>query len=321
MNYTLHQLAIFSAIARTKSITKAAEELNLSQPAVSIQLRNLQEQFEIPLTEVIGKRLYLTEFGLQIADAANRIIAEADEIRNTTMAYKGQLTGKLSFSVVSTGKYVIPYFLSDFMKLNPGVDLMIDVSNRAGVLNAIENNKVDFALIPAIPPQLKVNKIDLMDNHLHLIANSDFSTGKQPYKTLELKQLPLIYREQGSSTRMLMERFIQQARLKIKPKMELTSNEAVKQSVIAGLGLSIMPLIGIRNELLTGLLKIVTVQGLPIVTKWSLIWPHKKVLSPVSMAFTTHLEKRKKEIIKEHFGNILSKKISLQTVAGKNKLS
>ena len=141
MNYTLHQLQVFLKITQTKSITKAAEELHLTQPAVSIQLKNLQDQFEIPLTEIVGRQLYVTEFGKEIALAAENIINEVYKINYKTSTFKGILTGKLKISIVSTGKYVMPYFLSDFTNKNTGIDLEMDVTNKLKVINSLKNNK------------------------------------------------------------------------------------------------------------------------------------------------------------------------------------
>ena len=164
MNYTLHQLQVFLRITQTKSITKAAELLHLSQPAVSIQLRNLQDQFEIPLTETISKKIYITEFGQEIALAAENILNEVYAINYKTMAYKGHLTGRLKISVVSTGKYVIPYFLNDFMKKNEFIELILDVTNKAKVLESLEKNEVDFSLVSVLPDLLNINSIP-MGNH------------------------------------------------------------------------------------------------------------------------------------------------------------
>ena len=140
MNYTLHQLQIFLKVAEAKSITRAAEELNLTQPAVSIQMRNLQNQFEIPLTEVIGRQLYITDFGLEIAETAQKILNKVNEINYKTMSFKGILSGKLNISIVSTGKYVMPYFLTDFLKLNSGIDLNMDVTNKSKVIQSLKEN-------------------------------------------------------------------------------------------------------------------------------------------------------------------------------------
>ncbi len=130
MNYTLHQLKVFIKIVELRSVTRASEELHLSQPAVSIQLKKLQDQFEIPLTEVVGRQLYITNFGQRIAELGKNVLNEAEEIRFTTNAFKGLLTGELKISVVSTAKYVIPYFLEGFMSQHPEVDIKIDVSKN-----------------------------------------------------------------------------------------------------------------------------------------------------------------------------------------------
>ena len=167
MNYTLNQLQIFLKIVQTRSVTKAAEELHLTQPAVSIQLKNFQEQFQIPLTEVVSRRIYITDFGMEIAETAENIINLVYAINYKTMAYKGQLIGKLKLSVVSTGKYVMPYFLTDFMKLHNGIELLMDVTNKSKVLESLENNEVDFALVSILPTSLNIEKLDLLQNKLY----------------------------------------------------------------------------------------------------------------------------------------------------------
>ena len=236
MNYTLNQLRIFLKVVQTESITKASEILHLTQPAVSIQLKNFQDQFEIPLTEVIGRRLYITDFGREIADAAEKILEEVNTIASKTEAYKGKLTGKLKISVVSTGKYVMPYFLVDFLKQHTGIELLLDVTNKAKVIESIEKNEVDFSLVSVLPSNMKLDKIELMQNKLF---------------------------------------------------------------VIAGLGYSIMPLIGIKNELNDGSLRIIPVKGFPIKSVWNLIWLKEKKLSPVAQAFLNYVRKEKSNIIKE----------------------
>lgn len=138
MNYTLNQLRIFLKIVKNQSVTKASEELHLTQPAVSIQLRNFQSQFEIPLTEVVGRKIYITDFGKEIAESAENIINQVYAINYKTLAYKGQLTGRLKISIVSTGKYVMPYFLSDFIKQHDGIELLMDVTNKNSVLESLE---------------------------------------------------------------------------------------------------------------------------------------------------------------------------------------
>jgi DNA-binding transcriptional LysR family regulator len=301
MNYTLHQLQVFLKVAQLQSITKAANDLHLSQPAVSIQLKNLQDQFEIPLTEVVGRKLYVTHFGKEIAKVAQEILNQVEEINSKTLAYKGHLTGRLKISVVSTGKYVMPYFLSDFLKEYPAIELSLDVTNKARVLEDLEKNEVDFSLVSVLPLHLQIEKIELLQNKLFLIGNQDFKFKKTVYDKKLFETLPIIYREQGSGTRYVMENFIQKNKLPIIKKMELTSNEAVKQAVIAGLGFSIMPLIGIKHELLNGELQIIPVKGFPIKSIWNLIWMKGKNPSPVAKAFLAHLKSEKARITKEKF--------------------
>lgn len=300
MHYTLHQLKVFLKVVEHQSITRASEDLFLTQPAVSIQLKKLQDQFTIPLTEVVGRKLYVTDFGQEIAIAAERIINQVDAINYKTIQYQNQLGGRLKISVASTGKYVMPYFLSDFMHLHKGVDLVMDVTNKTQVVKSLENNEVDFALVSVIPEQLKTNQIELLSNKLYLVGSPGLNPKSMAVDDL-LREFPLIFREAGSATRNAMEKFIIEHKTPIQKKVELTSNEAVKQAVIAGLGYTIMPLIGIKNELKNGDLVIVKKDGLPLITQWNLIWLSSKNLSPVAAAFSAFLEQEKERIISERF--------------------
>jgi len=302
MNYTLHQLQIFLEISQSKSITKTAEKLYLTQPAVSIQLKNFQDQFSIPLTEVVGRKLYVTDFGMEIAEAARKIIDEVDAINYKTLSYKGKLSGKLKISVASTGKYVMPYFLSEFMREHTGVDLIMDVTNKTKVVRSLEQNEVDFALVSVLPGKLNLECIELMENQLFLVGGRQIKSNKKHPKKTIFEKIPLIYREEGSATRNAMEQFISKNSYSVRKKIELTSNEAVKQAAIAGLGFSIMPLIGIKNELQEDELQIIPFKGLPINTTWRLIWLKSKKLSPAAVAYLDFLQIKKEEIINDRFG-------------------
>ncbi len=300
MHYTLHQLKIFLQIHKHKSITRAAEEMHLTQPAISIQLKKLQDQFEIPLTEVIGRQLYITDFGEKIAEVSTKILEEAEAIKTTMNEYKGLLVGKISISIVSTGKYVMPYFLNDFMKKNEGVDFSIDVTNKTRVLESLSNNTTDFCLVSVLPENIPIEKVELMDNKLYLVGNSKSDTSKK-LATTDIEKLPLIFREQGSATRMAMENFLTRHQLSVTKRLELVSNEAVKQAVNAGLGYSIMPLIGLRNELKSGEMQIIPTSGLPIITSWNLIYNRDKKLSPAAKAFIKHINETKDNVIEKYF--------------------
>ena len=301
MNFTLNQLFIFRKVVEMGSITKAAEALHLTQPAVSIQLKNFQDQFDVALTEVVGRKLYVTDFGHEIASVVERILNEVQDINFKTLAFKGQLAGNLRLSVVSTGKYVMPFFLTDFLSANPGVEVQMDVTNKHLVLGALERNEVDFALVSILPNNLKVDSIDLLSNELYLVGSASMETPKSQKPQEVFADLSMIYREEGSGTRQTMEQFFSAKKIQVNKKMELTSNEAVKQAVLAKLGCSIMPLIGIRNELNRGALKVIPVQGLPITTTWRLIWMRDKRHAPTAQAFLNFVQNEKERIIRDHF--------------------
>jgi DNA-binding transcriptional LysR family regulator len=291
MNYTIHQLQIFLKVVQKQSITKASEELFMTQPAVSIQLKNFQEQFDISLYEIIGRKLHITDFGKEIAIIAERVIEELNNINYKTEAYKGMLTGKLKISSASTGKYVIPFFLEEFLSNNAGIDLVLDVTNKSRVIQSLKNNEIDFALVSVVPDLLDVEEELLIDNKLYLISSESQLNEK----------MPLIYREEGSATRSVMEHYYGTHNSKARKRLELTSNEAVKQAVIAGLGNSIMPLIGIKNELLEKQLYILPAEDLPVITKWRLIWLKGKRISPVAQAYLDFIRLKKNDILNEKF--------------------
>lgn len=297
MNYTLHQLRIFVSITETLSITKSAELLNLTQPAISIQLRNFQQQFDYPLIEIIQRKIHVTPLGKEIAIAAESIISQIDNINYKSQNFKNNLAGHLRISIVSTGKYIMPYFLSDFLKTNKNIDLTMDVTNKSKVIRSLLDNEIDFALVSILPQDIDVQKFNLISNELYLVGNKDAVMDST--LTHQLGDTPFIYREEGSGTRQVMEKFIGKNKIKVRKKLVLTSNEAVKHAIISGIGYSIMPLIGIRNEIKNGLLKIIPMKGLPLKTTWQLIWLKEKRLTPIAESYLKYLEKEKANIIQK----------------------
>lgn len=291
MNYTIHQLRVFCKIVELGSITRASEELYMTQPAVSIQLKKFQEQFDIPLYNVVGRNVQISEFGFRIAEIANKALMELDEIKYHTEQFQGLLTGKLIISSASTGKYVIPYFLTDFLRENPGVDLTLDVTNKSKVIQSLLKGEIDFALVSTIPDHLDLSEEVLIDNKLYLINNLPTKDDDKP----------LIFREEGSATRLAMEKYFNVDNTFMRKRMELTSNEAVKQAIIAGLGMSIMPLIGIHNEIENGEAYIIESENLPMVSQWKIVWLKNRRLTPPSEAWLNHVRTHKEQIIKKYF--------------------
>ena len=297
MNYTLSQLKVFVKVVEYQSVTEAAEHLHMTQPAVSIQLKNFQDQFDIPLFELISRRIHITSFGLEIAETARDILTQADLLKHKALKFKGELTGTLKISVVSTGKYVMPFFLKPFLDLHPGVDLQMDVTNKQLVVDSLNRNEVDFALVSIIPERMNVDSISILDNSLFLVGNTSVTLNRKK----QLADFPFILRESGSGTRQSMEQFLNKHEIQLNRKIELTSNEAVKQAVKAGLGLSIMPLIGLKHELEAGEIKLIPMKGLPIQTKWQLVALQGKRHGPVAEAFKQFILTKKEEVISTYF--------------------
>lgn len=302
MHYTLHQLQVFLKVAELGSVSKAAEALHLTQPAVSMQLRKLQEQFALPLTEIVGRQLYLTEFGQEIANAARPILEQVYAINYKTLAYQGQLTGQLRIMSVSTGKYIMPYLLSDFLYRNPGIELQYQVTNKQQVLEALEQNTIDLALVSLVPSHLALEKLDLVPNELRLVASPLLLERAQTNDWQQLlERQPLLFRESGSGTRQLMEAWLQGRGWSQPHRFELGSNEAIKQAVLAGLGCSVMPLLGIKGELQRGEMVVVEAPGLPLFSQWSLVYARGKRLLPATKAFLSFLERERDTISSKWF--------------------
>jgi LysR family transcriptional regulator, low CO2-responsive transcriptional regulator len=304
MNYTLNQLRIFLKIVQKESITRAAEALFLTQPAVSIQLKNFQDQFDIPLTEIVNKKLYVTDFGREVALAAEKILEEVYAINYKTAQYKGQLSGRLRISVVSTGKYIIPYLLADFMQAHPGVELVLDVSNRANVTLNLERNETDFSLVSVLPDRLNLEEIPCMKNQLYLVGKEPLHVNASNDWRTVLEDVTWVKRETGSATRKALDEYLASHQIQVRRHIELTSNEAVKQALIAGLGYSIMPLIGIRNELTLGQLTVTALPDLPLESMWRVVWPKGKKHNGAALAFKNYLEEQMPQIIEKNFGYI-----------------
>lgn len=301
MNYTLHQLKVFLKIVETQSITEASLHLHLSQPAVSIQLKNFQEQFKFPLTENIGRRIFITDFGQEVAKICEKILNEAESFNRINKLHPQSLVGQLKIASVSTGKYVIPYFLNQFMENNKEVHLNLDVSNLKNVTEKLLKNETDFIFTSTLPSKFEVNHIEILSHKLFLVGKSFPS--KLNSKTLKtfLTENPIIYRELGSVTREETEKYLQSVEVSPTKKIVLTSNEAVKQACIAGLGYTLLPLIGIKNEIENNSIELLKIKDFPIVKNWNLVWLKSKKLSSVAQAFLEYIELNKTKITQTHF--------------------
>lgn len=310
MNLTFHQLRAFKAVAKFQSITKAAEALHMTQPAVSIQLKNLQDQFSVPLTEIIGKKIHITEFGQELAETADRIFTEMDGIETKMLELKGLLGGKISISSVSTGKYIIPYLMSDFMDIHPHVDISLEVSNRYTVLAHLQENSTDLALVSILPDELHLESISIAENNWYLACAFDkLDFYKKEIAQENWQRVPMILREKGSGTRTTMEKFFTERNIIMESKMELATNEAVKQAVMAGLGVSVLSNFSMTQELIDKRLAIIPYPGFPLKADWRLVWLKQKKHPPAVKAFIRWLGENKDEIFKDHFPSLDSLRI------------
>lgn len=290
MKYTLHQLAIFGEVARHGSMTKAAKHLHMTQPAVSIQLKQLQETIGLPLVEVVGRKLYLTQAGEKLQKVYENVHRELESFDATVSQLKGGLTGTLTISAASTAKYFLPYLLGEFQQRYPGIDISLKVTNRNEVLNHLESNAFDLAVLTQLPKGDQYKSFSFLDNPLMMGAPPDHRlVGKKNIEISELQDEQFIFRESGSGTRMVMEQFLADHSIPSSPIMKLGTNEAVKQAIMAGIGLSMISGLSVRSEQKLGNIKILDIREFPIMTRWHMVYHKDKRLSPVTVNFLEFL--------------------------------
>jgi DNA-binding transcriptional LysR family regulator len=290
-NCTLRQLELFEAIARLGSFTRAAEELYLTQPTVSMQIRKLTDTVGLPLFEQVGKKIYLTEAGQALQQTCGEISASLANFETAIADMKGLRTGKLKLAVVTTAKYFAPRLLGDFCRKYPGVDVALKVTNRENILERMAANQDDIYIMGQPPEDADIAAESFMENLLVVIAPAKHPlAGKRniPLSTLASEQFLL--REPGSGTRMATERIFAEAGLKLNVRMELSSNEAIKQTVIGGLGISVMSQHTFENEIIDDKFVVLDVRGFPIRRHWYCVHPAGKRLSIIATAFIEHLK-------------------------------
>ena len=283
---TLRQFRVFEAVARHLSFSRAAEELHLSQPAVSMQVRGIETILGIPLTEQLGKKIFLTEAGREVLHASQAITARLDDLQANLAQLRSIDSGQLSLAATSTVNVVATDMLARFRGRHPGVSVHLDVSNRAAVLDQLVGNRIDLAIMGQVPDGLGLEAIRFMDNPLVAIAPPDHPlVGKKNISVESLAAESFLVREAGSGTRGAMERFFAARGLEIHSSMEMSSNEAIKQAVQAGLGLGILSLQTLEMELALERLAVLDVEGFPILRHWYIVHRANKRLSPVALAF------------------------------------
>lgn len=287
---TLRQFRVFEAVARNLSFSRAAEELHLSQPAVSMQVRGIEVILGMPLTEQLGKKIFLTDAGHEVLHASQAITARLDDLQANLAQLRGMESGRLNIAVTSTVNAVATDILARFRSRHPGVSIHLAVSNRAEVLDLLASNRTDLAIMGQVPENLGLEATRFMDNPLVAIAPPGHPlTRKKSISMQELAAESFLVREAGSGTRGAMERFFAARGLEISSSMEMSSNEAIKQAVQAGLGLGILSLQTLEMELALKRLAVLKVEGFPIMRHWYTVHRADKRLSPVALAFKNFL--------------------------------
>jgi DNA-binding transcriptional LysR family regulator len=287
---TLRQLRVFEAVARHLSFSRAAAELHLTQPAVSMQVKSLEGEAGLPLVEQIGKRIHLTEAGRELHARAHTIARELEAAEGALDAMRGLTHGRLTIGLVSTAKYFAPALLGRFLKAHPGVTVKLDVDNREAMIGLLAGNQVDLAVMGR-PPQNVETVAEAFAPHPHVvIAPPEHPlAGKRRIPLERLAAESFLIREPGSGTRGLLERLFAEHKLPLTVGMEMASNETIKQAVIAGLGVSLLSLHTVGLELATRRLVTLDVVGLPIVRSWYVVHLARKRLSPVAQALKAFL--------------------------------
>lgn len=286
MHVTFRQLKVFDVVARHLSFTRAAQELHLTQPAVSMQVRQLENAVGLPLFEQVGKKIYLTEAGHELQRYARSIAAQLHEAEQVMEQLKGTGRGRLLVSVASTVNYFATRLLAAFCKRHPAVQVSLDVTNREGLLRQLEANSTDIVLMGQPPAGLDLDATPFMENPLVIIAPPDHRLAKRKSIPLaSLQEETFLMREEGSGTRVAVERFCREKGIHLTGTMEMNSNESIKQSVEAGLGLGIVSVHTLELELEARRLVTLPVKGFPIRRRWYAVHRKGKRLSAVVQAF------------------------------------
>lgn len=303
---TIHQLHVLEAIARHNSFTRAAEELNLTQPTVSQQMKQLTKILGIPLVEQLGKRLYLTAAGKEVLAASQEISSRLELLESTLNELKGLEKGRLSLATTTTAKYFVPRLLGAFRKQHPAIDLTLNIINQAQVLDRLAHNQDDLYITGRPPKELDIELRPIVPNPLVVIAPSNHPLAQEK-KAISLKRLveePFIMREPGSGTRAIVEQFFADNRLELDVVMEMSSNEAIKQGIAGGLGLAVLSLHSLSLEVPGGPLTYLNVEGFPIQRNWYVVYPAGKNLSIAAQTFLDFLLNEGKAIVEGTLGDL-----------------
>lgn len=289
-NATLRQLQVFEAVARNLSFARAAEDLHLTQPAVSLQIKQLAQHAGLPLFEQMGKKIYMTEAGREMLAYSHAIMQRIKEAEEVFAALRGASSGQLNIAVVSTAKYFAPQLLAAFRKRRPNANIKLSVNNRELTVKQLLENQTDLVIMGRPPAEIETIAESFARHPLGIIAAPDHPlAGKRRTPLKRLANETFIIREKGSGTRAAMETLFSERDFVYQANMEVSSNETIKQAVIAGMGISFLSLHTVGLELSTKRLVALDIAGLPVVRNWFVIHRVQKRLSPLAQEFKAFL--------------------------------
>ncbi len=299
-NATLHQLKVFEAVARNSSFTRAAEELFLTQPTVSMQVKQLAKTVGMPLFEQVGKKLYLTESGKALFETCQDLFERMERFEMAIANIKGLKQGSLRISTITTAKYVIPRILGPFCNRYPGIDVSLTVTNHQFVLEGLAGNRNDLYIVSHVPEDLDVQAIPFMENPLVVLAPKEHPlVGEKNISLARVAQEPFILREPGSGTRRAAQSLFESHGIPLRVRLDLGSNEAIKQAIAGGMGISVLSKHVLALEGLTNQLAVLDVEHFPIHRTWYVIYPSGKQLSTIAQEFLDYLLNEGKQIAEE----------------------
>jgi len=297
---TLRQLTLFKAVAQHLSFTRAAAELCLTQPAVSIQIKQLEGHVGMPLFEQVGKRIFLTDAGRELYAACGDIFARIDALETSLNELQGSIKGQLKLSVVTTAAYFTPHLFKAFLELYPEVYFSLKVTNRNSVLERMANNEDELVIMGQVPEHLHVTAHPFLENLLVVLAPPQHPLVNQSHIPLgRFAQETILIREMGSGTRLAMNRCFAAHNLELPTQMELGSSEAIKQGVMTGLGVSILSQYAVASEVAAGTIKLLDVEDFPLKRQWSVAHLSDKKLSLVARTFLEFLLANAPEVIQK----------------------
>jgi DNA-binding transcriptional LysR family regulator len=303
--YTLRQLDLFAAVARTQSLTRAAAEMHLTQPAVSMQVKQLEQAFGLPFFEPDGRGIRITDAGLAFAERVEEVLDRVQNLDELAARLRGVRAGRIRLGVVSTAKYFVPKLLAQFLRSHPGIDFRLSVHNREEIVGELRGNTVDLVIMGRPPEGIDCKATPFAPNLLGVVAAPEHPLSRRRRMDLaELAAEPFIIRETGSGTRAAMERVFGEHRVKFHAAMEMTSNETIKQAVMAGLGLGFLSLHTVRTELASGRLVLLDVIGLPLRRQWYLVRRDTRRLVPAAEEFGQFLLREAEGLLSAE-GNLL----------------